>query len=46
MIADAVRSDPFQYSEAVLGKEPGQYAEWIQERKHWGGAIELSILSE
>ncbi len=46
MIAQYVLGRPEVYSEAVLGKPPAEYAEWIQRPQSWGGAIELSIFSE
>jgi len=30
----------------MLGKENAKYANWILDTKHWGGAIELSILAQ
>ncbi|KAK3931134.1 Ubiquitin thioesterase OTU1 [Frankliniella fusca] len=45
IIAEAVRSDPETYSEAILGKPNKDYCSWIQKPDSWGGAIELSILS-
>lgn len=45
IIARDVIADPLSWSEAVLGKEPGDYCSWIQRKDSWGGAIELSILS-
>lgn len=45
-IARAVLSRPDKYSMAVLGKSPSDYGVWIQSDTSWGGAIELSILSE
>ena len=30
MIAEAVLADPFEWSEAVLGKEPAEYCRWIK----------------
>ncbi|EFN51272.1 hypothetical protein CHLNCDRAFT_28255 [Chlorella variabilis] len=45
VIADAVLADPFEWNEAVLGKEPAEYCRWIKDPNKWGGAIELSILS-
>ncbi len=38
-------SDPIEWNEVVLGKDPAAYAAWITDRRRWGGAIELSILS-
>lgn len=39
-------SDPINYSEAILGQSPAKYAQWIVHKDHWGGAIELAILSQ
>ena len=38
VIAEAVLADPFEWSEAVLGKEPAEYCRWIKVR---GGAVPL-----
>ncbi|KAJ3078446.1 hypothetical protein HK102_004504 [Quaeritorhiza haematococci] len=46
VIADAIRNDPFTYNEAILGKTPEAYIQWILQPNSWGGAIELSIFSE
>ncbi|CAA6671938.1 unnamed protein product [Spirodela intermedia] len=46
VIAAAVASDSEKYNEAFLGKPNGEYCEWILDSDKWGGAIELSILSE
>lgn len=43
--ADAVQADPARWSEAVLEKPPAEYCAWIRDPRHWGGAIELSILA-
>jgi hypothetical protein len=45
VIADAVAADPETYSEGFLGKPNPEYRAWIRNPQHWGGAIELSILS-
>ena len=45
VVAAAVLADPEQFCEAVLGKPPAEYAEWIKREDSWGGAIELAILS-
>lgn len=37
--------DPVFYTEAVLGKPPHEYCAWILNPQHWGGEIELLILS-
>ncbi|KAK8941667.1 hypothetical protein KSP40_PGU010753 [Platanthera guangdongensis] len=46
VIAAAVASDPLKYNEAFLGKSNDDYCAWITNPEKWGGAIELSILSE
>lgn len=30
VIADAVLADPFEWNEAVLGREPADYCRWIR----------------
>jgi ubiquitin thioesterase OTU1 len=34
------------YNDGFLGQENEEYQAWILDKKHWGGAIELSILSQ
>jgi ubiquitin thioesterase OTU1 len=46
LIADTVKADLIKYSEAFLGRSNKDYCKWIQKQDSWGGAIELSILSE
>jgi ubiquitin thioesterase OTU1 len=46
VIAEAIKNNPFEYSEAILGKDPEDYCRWIQTSQAWGGAIELAIFSE
>jgi len=46
VIADAVQTNPDTWSPAVLGKPSSVYQKWILEKNSWGGAIELSILSQ
>eukprot|EP00210_Caulerpa_lentillifera_P003357 g3203.t1 len=46
IIAATVRSDPIQYNEGVLGRPNHDYCEWILNPLHWGGEIELLILSQ
>ncbi|XP_072954354.1 OVARIAN TUMOR DOMAIN-containing deubiquitinating enzyme 2 [Typha angustifolia] len=46
VIAATVASDPGKYNEAFLGKPNEEYCAWILNPEKWGGAIELSILSE
>ncbi|KAH9818970.1 hypothetical protein DFH28DRAFT_1080312 [Melampsora americana] len=46
IVAQAVRKDPLKWSEAVLGRDPELYISKILDKDVWGGAIEISILSE
>ncbi|KMZ59325.1 Ubiquitin thioesterase OTU1 [Zostera marina] len=46
VIAATVSSDPEKYNEVFLGKSNASYCQWILDNQKWGGAIELSILSE
>lgn len=46
IIANAVSRSPDEYCEAILGKPNHEYCEWILKPNSWGGAIELSILSQ
>ena len=46
IIAGVVRSDPVNFSEAFLGKTINAYCQWILKPDFWGGAIEISILSQ
>lgn len=41
-----MRNRPDVYTEAVLGKPPKQYSEWILDPTQWGGELELFILSQ
>ncbi|XP_033157346.1 ubiquitin thioesterase OTU1 [Drosophila mauritiana] len=45
IIAQEVAADPQSYNDAVLGKSNAEYCVWIQKADSWGGAIEVSILS-
>ena len=47
MVADAVltQTDNILCTEAMLEKPPEEYASWIMHPDHWGGEIELSLLS-
>lgn len=40
-----VLADPIEWNEGILGLEPTKYVEWITAKDHWGGEIELRILS-
>lgn len=46
VIASYVSSKPDVYCEAYLGKPNKEYCEWIRQDDKWGGAIEISILSQ
>ncbi|KAI3936737.1 hypothetical protein MKW92_050280 [Papaver armeniacum] len=46
VIIQKVASDPTKYTEAFLEVSNEEYCSWIQNSNAWGGAIELSILSE
>ncbi|KAJ5219803.1 hypothetical protein N7468_009007 [Penicillium chermesinum] len=46
IVAGSIQSNPVEYSAAILGKNPDDYCQWIQNEDSWGGAIELKILSE
>ncbi|KAL3219697.1 hypothetical protein MRX96_030249 [Rhipicephalus microplus] len=45
VIADCVAADKETYTEAFLGRPNREYCTWILNEEHWGGAIELSVLS-
>lgn len=46
IIASSVSADPELYNEGFLGQANKNYCQWILDPDHWGGAIELSILSK
>lgn len=46
LIADVVEADPHTFTEAYLEQPNAEYCKWILHPKHWGGAIELAILSD
>eukprot|EP00730_Choanoeca_flexa_P015305 TRINITY_DN7002_c0_g1_i1.p1 TRINITY_DN7002_c0_g1~~TRINITY_DN7002_c0_g1_i1.p1 ORF type:complete len:203 (+),score=14.58 TRINITY_DN7002_c0_g1_i1:225-833(+) len=39
VVAEKVLSDPATYSEAMLGRPPLEYAQWIQKPESWGGTV-------
>lgn len=45
IIAEEVANDSETYNEAILGKPNREYCDWIKRSESWGGAIEVSILS-
>ena len=46
VIADVVSADEFEFNEGFLGKPNADYCTWILDKNHWGGAVELAILSK
>jgi len=46
LIAETVKNDPISYNEGFLEKPNSEYCTWIRNEDHWGGGIELSILSK
>lgn len=46
LVASVVKSQPDLYDEAVLEKTNADYCKWILKDTSWGGAIELSVLSQ
>ena len=45
-VAEYILEHPEQYTKAILGDEPWRYRARMLEMDTWGGAIELSILSD
>lgn len=45
IIAQTVRSNPAQFSAAILGKSREAYVTFITDPTKWGGQVELNILS-
>lgn len=45
VVKTCVLADPEQWSEPLLGMEPARYCDWITQKDHWGGEIEMQILS-
>jgi hypothetical protein len=45
-VADYILSHPNEYNEAILGDKPARYTTRMRQMDTWGGAIELSILSD
>lgn len=45
VVCQTVARQPDLYSEAFLGRSNAAYQKWIMTENAWGGAIELSILS-
>lgn len=45
LVAEYILARPIEFDEAVLGRNPSDYAAWITKKDAWGGAIELSVFS-
>lgn len=45
IVANVIVSDPKTYNAEFLDKDPKDYVAWIMKSEHWGGEIEISILS-
>lgn len=41
-----IKQNPSVYTSAMLGCEPAEYCRWISQPDHWGGYIEMNILSK
>jgi ubiquitin thioesterase OTU1 len=46
VIAQQVNDDKGLYNEGILGRPNDEYCAWIMQTDSWGGAIEVSILSQ
>lgn len=46
IIASQVNGDKGLYNEGFLGRPNDEYCAWILKEDSWGGAIEVSILSQ
>jgi ubiquitin thioesterase OTU1 len=46
LVATAIRNNPIDYNDAILGKKSAEYIRWILKESSWGGAIELDILAK
>ncbi|CAB4254149.1 similar to Saccharomyces cerevisiae YFL044C OTU1 Deubiquitylation enzyme that binds to the chaperone-ATPase Cdc48p [Maudiozyma barnettii] len=45
-VAKEIMQDKETYNEAILGKAPRLYMDWILQKDSWGGGIEIAILSK
>ncbi|OHT14252.1 Ubiquitin thioesterase OTU1 [Tritrichomonas foetus] len=41
-----IKNNPSIYTQAMLGATPENYCSWISQPTHWGGYIEMNILSK
>jgi ubiquitin thioesterase OTU1 len=46
LVAEKIKADPIQYDEAILGRTPLSYCDWIVKRESWGGGVELRVFSD
>ncbi|KAL1413133.1 ubiquitin-specific protease otu1 [Vanrija albida] len=46
VVADAIKADPVNYSDVILGRPRDEYITKILHKDTWGGAIELSIFAQ
>lgn len=44
-VAGHIRDHPELFTEAVLGRKPAEYVTWLLDPEHWGGGVELAVLS-
>ncbi|XP_065654263.1 ubiquitin thioesterase OTU1 isoform X3 [Hydra vulgaris] len=45
LAAECIAADPITYNDAFLGKSNTDYCLWLKQKDHWGGAIEINVLS-
>jgi ubiquitin thioesterase OTU1 len=45
-VGEYILAHPETYTKAILGDEPTRYVQRMKQMDTWGGAIELSILSD
>jgi ubiquitin thioesterase OTU1 len=45
-VANLVVGSQDKYTAAMLGMAPADYANKVLDRRHWGGGIELALLSD
>lgn len=45
VVKDTIAGDPTAFNDGLLGKSNSDYQEWIMDKDHWGGPIELVVLS-
>ena len=46
IIASTVHNEKETYNSGILGRDNAEYCAWIMQESNWGGAIEVSILSQ